>query len=116
MEEEEIGLEIRETKPFKFALIVLFWAALSIAAFAASGDRASAASATAADSIRASSFGVKIAKALRSLGWPDEVVVFSLATLPVIELRGAIPVGYWMQLSPLVLTVLAVAGLVFPSF
>lgn len=96
----------------KFGLWVLFWASVSLAWFAASGD----ANAAAADSIRASSFGVKIANALRGLGWPDEAVVFALATLPVIELRGAIPVGYWLQLTPVMLTVLAVLGLVLKLF
>lgn len=85
---------------------------MSLAWFAASGD-ANAAANAAADSIRASGFGMKIANALRGLGWPDEAVVFALATLPVIELRGAIPVGYWLQLKPVMLTVLAVLGLVF---
>lgn len=88
---------------------MFFWASLSLACFAASGD---ANAALAADSIRASSFGLKVANALRGWGWPDEAVVLALATLPVIELRGAIPVGYWLQLSPLILTVLAVIGLV----
>lgn len=77
---------------------------------AVSGD----AKAAAADSIRASGFGVKVANALRSSGWPDEAVVFALATLPVIELRGAIPVGYWLQLKPSVLTVLSVLGNMVP--
>ncbi|CAM8953967.1 unnamed protein product [Rhodiola kirilowii] len=108
-EEKEIRLEILKPKPLRFALMVLFWAALSIVVFAASGDRANA-----ADSIRASGFGVKIARLLRGSGWPDETVVFALAALPVIELRGAIPVGYWMQLSPVVLTVLAVVGNMVP--
>ncbi|KAL1569924.1 hypothetical protein AAHA92_01338 [Salvia divinorum] len=70
--------------------------------------------AAAADNIRGSGFGVKVAKALRALGWPDEVVVFALATLPVIELRGAIPVGYWLQLHPVFLTVLSVLGNMVP--
>lgn len=93
---------------------MLLWASVSLAWFAASGDAnaAATAAAAAADSIRASSFGLKIANGLRGLGWPDEAVVFALATLPVIELRGAIPVGYWLQLKPVMLTVLAVLGLV----
>lgn len=69
-----------------------------------------AAAAAAADSIRASSFGLKVASSLQGSGWPDEAVIFALATLPVIELRGAIPVGYWMRLDPLRLTVLSVLG------
>lgn len=77
-----------------------------------------AAWAAAEDSIKASGFGLRVAESLRRLGWPDDAVVFALATLPVIELRGAIPVGYWMRLHPVRLTVLSVLGycdIVFPS-
>lgn len=98
-------LSSKQDYPVKFTLWVLFWASLSIAWFATSGDANSA-----TDSIRASGFGVKIANKLRGLGWADEAVVFALATLPVIELRGAIPVGYWLQLKPIALTVLSVLG------
>ncbi|CAN1780851.1 Probable tRNA (guanine(26)-N(2))-dimethyltransferase 1 [Linum perenne] len=38
-------------------------------------------------------------------------VVFSLATLAVIELRGAIPVGYLLQLKPVTLNVFSVLGM-----
>ncbi|KAJ0039143.1 hypothetical protein Pint_23147 [Pistacia integerrima] len=105
-------LPFSEEKPGKHLLWVLFWASLSLVWFATSGD--ANASSAAADSIRASGFGLKIATALRSSGWPDEAVVFALATLPVIELRGAIPVGYWMQLHPLLLTLLSVLGNMVP--
>jgi hypothetical protein len=71
-----------------------------------------AARAAAEDSIKASGFGLWVADSLRRLGWPDDAVVFALATLPVIELRGAIPVGYWMRLHPVRLTVLSVLGFV----
>ncbi|KAI3753146.1 hypothetical protein L2E82_25191 [Cichorium intybus] len=40
----------------------------------------------------------------------DFGVVFALATLPVIELPGAILVGYWLQLKPVLLTTLSVLG------
>lgn len=73
-----------------------------------------AVAAVAADSIRASSFGLKVATALQGSGWPDEAIVFALATLPVLELRGAIPVGYWMRLDPLRLTLLSVLGNMVP--
>lgn len=106
---EKEGFVGNEEKPVKSLLWALFWASVSICLFAVSGDAKAAA---AADSIKASGFGVKVASALRSLGWPDEIVVFALATLPVLELRGAIPVGYWLQLKPLPLTVLSVLGLV----
>eukprot|EP00268_Persea_americana_P006231 TRINITY_DN12242_c1_g3_i1.p1 TRINITY_DN12242_c1_g3~~TRINITY_DN12242_c1_g3_i1.p1 ORF type:complete len:397 (+),score=76.54 TRINITY_DN12242_c1_g3_i1:116-1306(+) len=73
-----------------------------------------AVAAVAADSIRASSFGLKVATALQGSGWTDEAIVFALATLPVLELRGAIPVGYWMRLDPLRLTLLSVLGNMVP--
>ncbi|WVZ60906.1 hypothetical protein U9M48_010865 [Paspalum notatum var. saurae] len=73
-----------------------------------------AARAAAEDSIKASGFGLRVAESLRRLGWPDDAVVFALATLPVIELRGAIPVGYWMRLHPVRLTVLSVLGNMVP--
>lgn len=112
---EEIGKDESllgsDGKPVKFLFWVLLWASVSIGLYAFSGD-AKAAAIAAADSIRASGSGVKVANALRASGWPDEAVVFALATLPVIELRGAIPVGYWLQLKPVTLTVLSVLGLV----
>ncbi|KAL2349318.1 hypothetical protein Fmac_003318 [Flemingia macrophylla] len=97
-------------KPVKFALWVLLWASLSLAWFAVSKD----ANAAAVDSIKASGFGFNVANSLRKLGWPDWVVVFTLATLPVLELRGAIPVGYWMQLNPTTLTLLSILGNMVP--
>ncbi|KAJ6431223.1 hypothetical protein OIU84_018670 [Salix udensis] len=98
-----------EPKPAKFLFWVAFWTSLSLVWFAASGDANAA-----VDSIKASGFGQKIATALRRLGWPDEAVVFALATLPVLELRGAIPVGYWMQLKPIMLSILSVVGNMVP--
>ncbi|XP_072075113.1 uncharacterized protein [Arachis hypogaea] len=102
-----------EDKPMKFALLVLFWASASLAWFSFSKD-ANAAVAAASDSIKASGFGLKVANWLRKLGLPDGVVVFTLATLPVLELRGAIPVGYWMNLSPFTLTLLSILGNMVP--
>ncbi|KAJ1423570.1 putative small multi-drug export [Sesbania bispinosa] len=107
--DETERLLLYEEKPVKFALWVLFWASLSLAWFAVSRDANAA-----VDSIKASGFGLKIANSLRKLGWPDGVVVFTLATLPVLELRGAIPVGYWMQLNPTTLTVLSILGNMVP--
>ncbi|WCJ21787.1 hypothetical protein M5689_003913 [Euphorbia peplus] len=107
--EDEKVLPDFEEKPGKFLLWVVFWASLSLAWFAGSRDANAA-----VDSIKASNFGLKIANALRGFGWPDEAVVFALATLPVLELRGAIPVGYWMHLKPVALTVLSVIGNMVP--
>ncbi|CAI8587787.1 unnamed protein product [Vicia faba] len=98
-----------EEKPVKFAFWVVFWASLSLAWFAYSKDANAA-----VDSIKASGFGLKIADSLRKLGFPDWVVVFIIAALPVLELRGAIPVGYWLQLNPVTLTVVSILGNMVP--
>ncbi|XP_057810894.1 uncharacterized protein LOC131025242 [Salvia miltiorrhiza] len=111
--EKEESLLNPDAKPVKFLFWVLLWASVSVGLYAFSGD-ARAAAAVAADSIRASGFGVRVANALRASGWPDEAVVFALATLPVIELRGAIPVGYWLHMKPVMLTVLSVLGNMVP--
>ncbi|GAB2280315.1 hypothetical protein Dimus_014956 [Dionaea muscipula] len=103
-----------EENPAKTIFWVLFWASVSLTFFAFSKDAEAAAASAVSDSIRASSFGLKVASALRRSGWPDEAVVFALATLPVIELRGAIPVGYWMQMKPTLLTVLSLLGNMLP--
>jgi len=42
--------------------------------------------------------GQKIANYFRSFGLPDVVVLAIISALPVVELRGAIPVGLWMGL------------------
>ncbi|KAK3022916.1 hypothetical protein RJ639_046460 [Escallonia herrerae] len=112
-EDNDANLPSFEERPVKFLLWVLFWASLSLGLYAVSGE-AKAAADVAVDSIRASSFGLKVAKTLRGSGWPDEAVVFALATLPVVELRGAIPVGYWLQLKPVPLTFLSVLGNMVP--
>ncbi|KAK4429944.1 hypothetical protein Salat_1295100 [Sesamum alatum] len=112
--EKDESLLGSEEKPVKFLFWVLLWASVSLGFYAFSADANAAAVVGGADSIRASGFGVRVANALRASGWPDEAVVFALATLPVIELRGAIPVGYWLQLKPVMLTVLSILGNMVP--
>ncbi|XP_004489960.1 uncharacterized protein [Cicer arietinum] len=107
--DEPERLMLYDEKPVKFAIWVIFWASMSLAWFAYSKDANAA-----VDSIKASGFGLKIANSLRKFGLPDWVVVFTLATLPVLELRGAIPVGYWLQLNPATLTVVSIIGNMVP--
>jgi len=38
--------------------------------------------------------GHRIAKVLHQSGWPDEAIIVTISTLPIVELRGAIPVGH----------------------
>jgi len=42
--------------------------------------------------------GQKIAKYFQSFGLPDVGVLALISALPVVELRGAVPVGLWMGL------------------
>ena len=37
--------------------------------------------------------GDRIARYLENKGWPPELVVLAISTLPIVELRGAVPVG-----------------------
>ncbi|MBU0678031.1 MAG: small multi-drug export protein [Verrucomicrobia bacterium] len=60
------------------------------------------------------STGAKIARVLRKSGLPDEVVVALISTLPIVELRGAVPVGHMMGMNPWIVYGLAVAGNMIP--
>ncbi|HNR93723.1 MAG TPA: small multi-drug export protein [Kiritimatiellia bacterium] len=42
------------------------------------------------------SIGEKIAGWMRGTGLPDELTVVAISTLPIVELRGAVPVGHMM--------------------
>ena len=53
--------------------------------------------------------GQKIANYFRTFGLPDEAILAIISALPVVELRGAVPVGVWMGLP--ITTVLPVCVL-----
>ncbi|KAK9052133.1 hypothetical protein SSX86_028761 [Deinandra increscens subsp. villosa] len=117
LEKDEVWLPllVEDCRVVKFIFWLFLWASVFITFLEFFSGEAKAQQALAAlQSIKASSFGVKVANFLRGSGWPGEAVVFALATLPVIELRGAIPVGYWFQLNPVLLTALAVLGNMVP--
>lgn len=42
--------------------------------------------------------GQKVANKIKNTGLPDAAVVVAIAAMPVLELRGAIPVGIWLGL------------------
>ena len=42
--------------------------------------------------------GQKVANYFRSFGLPDLAILALISAMPVIELRGAVPVGLWMGL------------------
>mmetsp|Transcript_11908 Transcript_11908/g.36294 ORF Transcript_11908/g.36294 Transcript_11908/m.36294 type:complete len:264 (+) Transcript_11908:72-863(+) len=62
----------------------------------------------------AASTGQKVAESLRARGIPDELVLSAISALPVVELRGGVPVGFWMQLDPLRIFVCCVLGNLLP--
>jgi len=60
------------------------------------------------------SIGVKIANTLRKMGLSDPMAVVLISTLPIVELRGAVPVGHLFGMNPWVVYVVAVLGNMIP--
>lgn len=58
--------------------------------------------------------GQKVANYFRSFGLPDLAILALISALPVIELRGAVPVGVWMGLPILQVLPVCVAGNMVP--
>ena len=59
--------------------------------------------------------GERIARVLRRSGLPDGVTVFLISTLPIVELRGSIPVGYNVfHMNPWVVFAVSVLGNMLP--
>ena len=59
--------------------------------------------------------GERMAEALKNAGWPEEMVVLAISTLPIVELRGAVPVGInLLKMDWRWVFVLAVAGNMIP--
>ncbi|KAK4538278.1 hypothetical protein CDCA_CDCA17G4303 [Cyanidium caldarium] len=50
----------------------------------------------------------------RATQWPAWLVLMAVSALPVVELRGGVPVGMWLGLSPWQTLVLAVVGNMVP--
>lgn len=60
------------------------------------------------------SIGQKLATVLQKRGLNNELVVLFLSALPVVELRGGIPVGFLLGLPPLQTFLLSVIGNMLP--
>jgi len=43
--------------------------------------------------------GRRVAERLRAAGFSEDAAIVTIAALPIVELRGAVPVGYWMKTS-----------------
>jgi uncharacterized membrane protein len=90
------------------AAAVLLTAALCIPAFA---DASDAAGGGGAEHL---SLGHRIAQSLRVGGLPDWLTVVLISTLPIVELRGAVPVGILFGMNPWVVFALSVFGNMIP--
>ena len=96
-------------------LLVASLALISFLPFLALSLPALAQSSTSsATSVASSSLGRKVASALRSSSWPDEAIVVFISMLPVLELRGAIPVALWMGMPPAKAALLSILGNMLP--
>lgn len=100
-------------KPSRVPLRPLVRAALTTAAalpLLAATMPAWAAAAASASAPAKLHIGQKLSLWLQSFGLPNELILVLISTLPVIELRGAVPVGAWMGVSPLRTFVVCVLG------
>lgn len=93
--------------------LVLMQAATAPAAHAAKAAATASVTTTAA-TVETLHTGQKIANYFRSFGIPDLGVLAIISALPVVELRGAIPVGIWMGLPLSTVLPICVLGNMIP--
>ena len=92
------------------------WALVTVTIFAASAPT-TAVAATAKSAAVATEHlhtGQKVANFFRQFGIPDLAVLAIISALPVVELRGAVPVGIWMGLPITTVLPVCVAGNMVP--
>jgi len=75
---------------------------------------AHAAAKAAADTVEHLHTGQKVANFFRSFGIPDLAVLAIISAMPVVELRGAVPVGVWMGLPITTILPVCVLGNMTP--
>lgn len=66
------------------------------------------------DSTIAHTPGMRIANTLQDKGIPPELVVLIISMLPIVELRGAIPVAHIMGINPFLAYFLSIIGNMIP--
>jgi ferredoxin--NADP+ reductase len=95
--------------------------ALALATQCTAGPAHAAAKMTAAQTMTTTAVAVehlhtgqKVANFFRSFGIPDLLVLAIISALPVVELRGAIPVGIWMGLPILTVLPICIIGNMVP--
>ncbi|MDP8218827.1 MAG: small multi-drug export protein [Candidatus Theseobacter exili] len=60
------------------------------------------------------SLGHRLAQYFQDKGISEEAVVVLISTLPIVELRGAIPVAHWLGINPFIAYLLAIIGNMIP--
>lgn len=100
------GQIIRHTKQKRRAIkkvaeSTLSFLTIASAIAALSPPPAHAAAKAAAETAEHLHLGQKVANYFRSFGIPDLAILAIISSMPVVELRGAVPVGVWMGLNPL---------------
>lgn len=88
-------------------------AALALGAIAAAPTAALAAASTAAATEHLH-LGQKIALFFQKTGLPNWAVLMLISAVPAVELRGGVPVGNWMGLSPWATFAICVVGNMVP--
>lgn len=82
----------------KFATRAAIFSATLVTVTSAIAPPAAFAAAQAQEVVEHLHVGQKIANYFRSFGLPDLAILALISALPVVELRGAVPVGVWMGL------------------
>lgn len=98
------------------AKYVLTFVTIASAITAVSHPAAHAAkkAAAAAETVEHLHTGQKVANFFRSFGIPDLAVLAIISAMPVVELRGAVPVGVWMGLPITTILPVCVLGNMVP--
>ena len=97
------------------AKYVLTFVTIASAITAVSHPAAHAAKiAAAAETVEHLHTGQKVANFFRSFGIPDLAVLAIISAMPVVELRGAVPVGVWMGLPITTILPICVLGNMVP--
>lgn len=114
---------ISHIRPFVQNLIIvslqiLYKAAATLSMLAlatcAASSPAMAASKNVAPVVEHLHLGQKVANYFRRFGLPDLAVLAIISAMPVVELRGAIPVGLWMGLPIATVLPICVLGNMLP--
>jgi uncharacterized membrane protein len=84
--------------------------ALSAAPAFAAAKQAAMAAGVAGASTGTLHIGQKLALSLQASGLPNELILALISMLPVVELRGAVPVGSWLGVPPFRTFVVCVLG------